>query len=310
MNRMPKPQWLRVKAHSTVGYEHVQEILKKLHLNTVCDEAACPNRGECFGRKTATFMILGSVCTRGCTFCNVTKGKSQPVDQNEPNHVAQAVKALDLKHTVITSVTRDDLPDGGAGHFASVVIAIRNQSPQVTIEVLIPDFQGDSHALRKVVEANPQIINHNIETVPALYSEVRPQANYHRSLELISRVKEMDPSIYTKSGIMVGLGEKPEEVLQVLSDLRKVNCDFLTIGQYLAPSARHHAVVEYIHPDQFDFYKVKAYEMGFLHAASGPLVRSSYMAEKALNSETNKKSSILQMKQLKLSKRMIERCGL
>ena len=288
MNRVPKPQWLRVKAHSTAGYEYVKELLDKFHLNTVCDEAACPNRGECFGRKTATFMILGSVCTRGCTFCNVTKGKSQPVDQNEPEHVAQAVNALGLKHAVITSVTRDDLPDGGANHFACVVSAIRGQSPQVTIEVLIPDFQGDAQALRKVVEAHPQIINHNVETVPELYSEVRPQASYHRSLELIGRVKEMDTSIYTKSGIMVGLGEKPQEVLQVLSDLRKVKCDFLTIGQYLAPSARHHAVVEYIHPDQFDFYRIKACEMGFLHVASGPLVRSSYMAEQALNNETNR----------------------
>ncbi len=288
MNRVPKPQWLRVKAHSTAGYEYVKELLEKFHLNTVCDEAACPNRGECFGRKTATFMILGSVCTRGCTFCNVTKGKSQPVDQNEPEHVAQAVKALGLKHAVITSVTRDDLPDGGADHFACVVSAIRNQSPQVTIEVLIPDFQGDAQALRKVVEAHPQIINHNVETVPELYSEVRPQASYHRSLELIGRVKEMDSSIYTKSGIMVGLGEKPEEVLQVLSDLRKVKCDFLTIGQYLAPSARHHSVVEYIRPEQFDFYRIKACEMGFLHVASGPLVRSSYMAEQALNNETNR----------------------
>ncbi len=282
MNRVPKPEWLRVKAHSTAGYEYVREVLEKLHLNTVCDEAACPNRGECFGRKTATFMILGSVCTRGCTFCNVTKGVSQPVDENEPEHVAQAVKALGLMHTVITSVTRDDLPDGGAGHFARVVGAIRKESPDVTIEVLIPDFQGDANALQKVVQSHPHIINHNVETVPALYSEVRPQADYQRSLALIGRVKEMDASIRTKSGIMVGLGEKPEEVLKVLSDLRQVKCDFLTVGQYLAPSARHHAVVEYIRPEQFEVYRQEAYKMGFIHVASGPLVRSSYMAEQAL----------------------------
>jgi lipoic acid synthetase len=285
MNRIPKPEWLRVKAHSTIGYEYVRELLEKLHLNTVCDEAACPNRGECFARKTATFMILGSVCTRGCTFCNVTKGKSQPVDENEPAHVAQAVKALGLKHTVITSVTRDDLPDGGASHFAAVVRAIRSECPEMTIEVLIPDFQGDTDALQMVVDSHPQIINHNVETIPALYPEVRPQADYHRSLALLRNVKEMNASIHTKSGIMVGLGEKPEEVVEVLSDLRQVNCDFLTIGQYLAPSAKHHAVVEYVRPEQFEFYRVKAYEMGFSHVASAPLVRSSYMAEQALKSE-------------------------
>ena len=289
MQRVPKPEWLRIKAHSTVGYEYVREVLEKLHLNTVCDEAACPNRGECFGRKTATFMILGSVCTRGCTFCNVAKGVSQPVDEKEPEHIAQAVKALGLKHAVITSVTRDDLPDGGAGHFARVIEAVGKESPDVTIEVLIPDFQGDSEALQKVVNAHPQIINHNVETVPALYPEVRPQASYQRSVNLIGRVKEMDASIRTKSGIMVGLGEKPEEVLQVLSDLRQVNCDFITIGQYLAPSPRHHAVVEYVPPAQFDYYRAKAYEMGFAHVASGPLVRSSYMAEQALGDHREKK---------------------
>ena len=236
MNRVPKPEWLRVKAHSTKGYEFVEELLKKLHLNTVCEEAACPNRGECFGRKTATFMILGNVCTRGCTFCNVTKGTTQSVDKSEPLHVAKAVKALGLKHTVITSVTRDDLSDGGAGHFAAVVEAIRKETPKVAIEVLIPDFQGDAQALEKVVASRPQIINHNVETIPELYAEVRPQANYKRSLELLRRVKQMDPSIYTKSGIMVGLGEGAEEVMHVLSDLRQAGCDFLTIGQYRAIS--------------------------------------------------------------------------
>lgn len=285
MSRVPKPEWLRVKAHSTAGLEVVEEILKNFHLNTVCHEAACPNRGECFGRKTATFMILGSVCTRGCTFCNVTKGKAQLVDEMEPENVAQAVKALGLKHTVITSVTRDDLPDGGAGHFARVIKAIRRKAPKLTIEVLIPDFQGNCDALRMVIDAHPEIINHNVETVSSLYPKVRPQANYHRSLELLQRVKENDPSIYTKSGIMVGLGEKPEAVLSLLADLREVNCDFLTIGQYLAPSTKHHPVMEYIHPDQFREYQVKAYELGFSYVTSGPLVRSSYMAEEALRND-------------------------
>ncbi|NLK69547.1 MAG: lipoyl synthase [Clostridiaceae bacterium] len=282
MSRVPKPEWLRVKAHSISGLETVENMLKELHLNTVCDEAACPNRGECFGRKTATFMILGSVCTRQCTFCNVSKGKSQQVDENEPKNVAQAVKALSLKHTVITSVTRDDLPDGGAGHFVKVINAIRDTTPGVTIEVLIPDFQGDEDALKKVVDAHPDIINHNIETVPTLYKEVRPQAYYQRSLDVLKNVKRMDRTINTKSGIMLGLGEKEEQVLSVLRDLREVDCDFLTIGQYLAPSAKHHPIVEYIHPDQFKAYEKEAYQMGFLYVASGPLVRSSYMAEQAL----------------------------
>jgi len=283
MDRIKKPDWLRVKAHSTRGLEFVEEMIKNLNLNTVCNEAACPNRGECFGRKTATFMILGSVCTRNCTFCNVSKGKVQPVDENEPERVAQAVKALGLKHAVITSVTRDDLPDGGAGHFARVVESIRNIAPGVTIEVLIPDFQGNTEALKKVVDAHPEIINHNVETVPDLYSEVRPQADYRRSLDVLRNVKSMDDTIYTKSGIMVGLGEKEEQVVSVMQDLRDVNCDFLTIGQYLAPSQKHHPVVEYIHPDRFKAYEEKAYQMGFLYAASGPLVRSSYMAEQAID---------------------------
>jgi lipoic acid synthetase len=285
MNKIPKPEWLRVRAHSTNSHEAVEKILKNLNLNTVCDEAACPNRGECFSRKTATFMILGSVCTRGCTFCNVSKGKPMPVDDNEPLHVAQAVKALALKHTVITSVTRDDLPDGGAEHFSKVIAAIKKEAPNVTIEVLIPDFKGNNEALKKVVDANPRIINHNVETVPGLYPKVRPQAVYRRSLDLLKKVKEMDSDIFTKSGIMLGLGEKTDDVLTVFKDLREVDCDFLTIGQYLAPSSAHHPVVEYIHPDKFNMLKEKAYEMGFLYVASGPLVRSSYMAEEALNQD-------------------------
>ena len=228
-----KPEWLRVKAHSVKGLEYVEDMLKNLHLNTVCDEAACPNRGECFGRKTATFMILGSVCTRNCTFCNVSKGTVQQVDENEPGRVAQAVKALGLKHAVITSVTRDDLPDGGAEHFARVIESIRNTAPGVTIEVLIPDFQGSVEALKKVVDARPEIINHNVETVPGLYREVRPMADYQRSLNVLKNVKEMDSSIYTKSGIMLGLGETGEQVVSVMRSSRG-KLRFSDNSQYLA----------------------------------------------------------------------------
>lgn len=283
IKRMPKPEWLRIKARSTIDHKIVEEILEKFHLNTVCDEAACPNRGECFAKKTATFMILGNVCTRGCTFCNVSKGKPVPVDSDEPGNIAIAVASLGLKHAVITSVTRDDLPDGGSGHFAKVISEIRKEAPHVTVEVLIPDFKGDDEALKKVIDAKPDIINHNVETVPRLYSEVRPQANYHRSIDLIKKVKAMNESIFTKSGIMLGLGETTDEILEVFNDLRKANCDFLTVGQYLAPSSSHHPIVEYVHPDKFKMLREKAYEMGFLYVASGPFVRSSYMAEEALN---------------------------
>jgi len=284
MERIKKPEWLRVKACATRENAFVESILNKFGLNTVCSEAACPNRAECYGRKTATFMILGKTCTRGCTFCNVSKGMPEPVDENEPEHVAHAVRALQLRHAVITSVTRDDLPDGGAEHYARVIKAVREETPDVTIEVLIPDFKGDLEALRKVTEAHPDIINHNVETVPSLYAEVRPQADYLRSLAVLKAIKDFDETIYTKSGIMVGLGEKPEEVSAVFSDLRNVRCDFLTIGQYLSPSKQHHPVIEYIHPDVFSAYQKEAYEKGFLYVASGPLVRSSYMAEQAMKS--------------------------
>ena len=284
MERIKKPEWLRVKAGVAKENAFVQSILNKFGLNTVCSEAACPNRAECYGRKTVTFMILGKTCTRGCTFCNVSKGIPEPVDENEPEHVAQAVKALDIRHAVITSVTRDDLPDGGAEHFAQVIEAIREETPDVTIEVLIPDFKGDLEALSKVAKAHPDIINHNVETVPSLYPEVRPQADYLRSLAVLKAVKDFDETIYTKSGIMVGLGEQPDEVSAVFTDLRNVRCDFLTIGQYLSPSKQHHPVVEYINPDVFSSYQKEAYEKGFLYVASGPLVRSSYMAEQAMQS--------------------------
>lgn len=276
-----KPEWLKIKVQNTEELAEVERILRKLSLNTVCDEANCPNKMECFSKKTATFMILGRICTRNCTFCNVSKEKPTAVDKEEPAHVAEAVKELGLRHVVITSVTRDDIPDGGAGHFAEVIRKVRSVNRDVIIEVLIPDFKGDEAALSKVVDAKPHIINHNVETVPRLYPEVRPMAVYERSIKLLENVKAMDKSIYTKSGIMLGLGEKKEEVIKVFEDLRSVDCDFLTVGQYLSPSKKHHPVVEYIHPDEFERYKEIGLNMGFKYVASGPLVRSSYQAEKA-----------------------------
>jgi lipoic acid synthetase len=278
-----KPDWLRVRVQAGHGSEEIFGLLDKLSLHTVCEEANCPNLAECFGRKTATFMILGKVCTRNCTFCNVIKGSTEEVDGQEPLHIAQAVAELGLRHVVVTSVTRDDLPDGGAGHFARVVGEIRKRNPGVVIEVLIPDFTGDSGALEKVTAARPDIINHNVETVPRLYPSVRPMAVYGRSLRLLQSVKDEDTGILTKSGIMVGLGEAREEVIRVFEDLRSAGCDLLTVGQYLAPSKNHHPVAEYIHPDMFEDYRLTALEMGFRHVASAPLVRSSYMAEKALD---------------------------
>lgn len=278
-----KPDWLRVPANSGENNRSVMQLMQSLNLHTVCEEASCPNSGECFGRRTAAFMILGRECTRTCTFCCVSSGAPLPPDPMEPSHLADAVDQLHLKYVVITSVTRDDLPDGGAGHFARVITAIKeklaDKSPR--IEVLIPDFQGDENALRTVISAQPDVINHNIETVLRLYPEVRPQAGYLRSLNLISMVKAIDPARLTKSGIMLGLGETKEEVLEVFADLRKHDCDFLTIGQYLAPSPKHHPLIEYITPEQFDWYREQAYLAGFLYVASGPLVRSSYHAEEA-----------------------------
>ncbi|HOJ09782.1 MAG TPA: lipoyl synthase [Clostridiales bacterium] len=278
----PKPDWLRIKVQGDHKLAETEDILKRLSLNTVCEEANCPNRMECFNKRTATFMILGRVCTRNCTFCNVEKNVPQPVDPDEPARVARAAAEMKLKHVVITSVTRDDMPDGGAGHFARVIEEIRKLSDEVVIEVLIPDFKGNEEALLKVVEAGPEIINHNVETVPALYSGVRPKAVYERSLALLANVKKANKNIYTKSGIMLGLGEKKNQVEEVLKNLRKVECDFLTIGQYLAPSKKHHPVIEYIHPDTFEEYKKLGYDLGFKYVASGPLVRSSYHADEAM----------------------------
>jgi lipoic acid synthetase len=239
---------------------------------------------ECYSSRTATFMILGSVCTRNCRFCNVNAGEPEPVDPEEPAHIAGAVRDMGLKHVVITSVTRDDLGDGGAGHFAAVVEAVRERNPGVTIEVLIPDFQGEPESLKTVVDSLPEIINHNIETVPRLYPDLRPRADYFRSLDLLKRVRKMDSTLKTKSGIMVGAGESYEEVVSVLHDLRGVYCDYLTIGQYLSPSKEHHPVMEWITPETFDGYRKKALSMGFKGVASSPLVRSSYHAADMLES--------------------------
>lgn len=284
MDTTKRPPWLKVRYKAGYDFTKVENLLEQLHLNTVCEEAACPNKGECFNRKTATFMILGRVCTRSCTFCNISDGSPDLIDPEEPAHIATAVRELDLRHVVITSVTRDDLTDGGSAHFAKVISAIRADDNETIIEVLIPDFQGDEAALNRVIAAGPHIINHNVETIPSLYPGVRPQADYRQSLELLRRVKAASSDIYTKSGMMLGLGEKEEQVIQVFRDLREVGCDFLTVGQYLSPSDKHHPVEEWVHPDQFDKYGKIAMELGFIHASSAPLVRSSYLADEAMKS--------------------------
>ncbi len=274
-----KPEWLKKKIDlkSLTG---MQALMRSLSLNTVCEGADCPNRGECFKAGTATFMILGDTCTRNCRFCAVSKGKPLPPDPAEPEHVAEAAEKLGLKHVVVTSVTRDDLIDGGASQFAATINAIRPRLPESTVEVLIPDFQGSEDALNIVIAAKPDIINHNLETVPSLYKTVRPQAIYERSLELLKRVKKS--GILAKTGIMVGLGETKGEVLSLLDDTAALGCDMLTIGQYLQPSKAHLPVYEYICPGQFEEYKLAALEKGIRYVASAPLVRSSYNAAEAM----------------------------
>ncbi len=273
-----KPEWLKKRISSGSSYDKVINLLKGSCLHTVCEEANCPNLGECFSRGTATFMIMGNRCTRNCTFCAVTHDKPEPLDRNEPDSVASAVKKLGLKYTVVTSVTRDDLPDGGASHFAATIRTIRQQNPLTAVEVLIPDFQGSREALKTVLEACPDILNHNVETVPRLYKQVRPQADYRQSLNVLLQAHGDRGKQATKSGIMLGLGEEPEEVLTVLKDLLEAGCRNLTIGQYLAPSSKHHQVHRYIHPDEFAKWEATAYELGFDAVASGPFVRSSYNA--------------------------------
>ncbi len=273
-----KPEWLRIKVHNNNEIREVEELLGDLHLNTVCREARCPNRCECYSKKTATFMIMGSVCTRGCSFCNVRGGKPGSLDRDEPANIARAVERLGLKYVVVTSVTRDDLEDGGGEHFERVIEEIKGRTPGVKIEVLIPDLRGNKDALRRITEAGPQVINHNIETVPRLYSTVRPEAEYERSLGVIEECKRTSPHIKTKSGIMLGLGETREEVIEVFKELRAHGCDLLTVGQYLRPSEDHMPMERYITPEEFLWYREKALEMGFEGVASGPLVRSSYNA--------------------------------
>ncbi len=255
-----------------------RNLLRRLDLHTVCEGARCPNLWECFAESTATFMILGNICTRNCKFCSVAKGNPLPVDEKEPQRLARAVKNLGLRHVVITSVTRDDLPDGGASQFFFTVMEVRSINPDVIIEVLIPDFAGSREAIKQVLEARPDIITHNLETVPSLYRKVRPGASCERSLKLLKLVKILKPDIYTKTGLMLGLGEEEQEILQVIEDLRKIDCDILTMGQYLQPSSSHLEVRRFIPPSKFEEYKKVAEKMGFLFVASGPFVRSSYRA--------------------------------
>ncbi len=274
----PKPRWLRVKAPTSPAYHHTRLLMRRLGLNTVCEEAACPNIGECWARGHATVMILGSVCTRACAFCNVATGRPDLLDPHEPDHLAEAVAELGLGHVVITSVDRDDLDDGGAGQFARCIRRIRDTSPATTIEVLTPDFLKKDGAVETVVEAGPDVFNHNLETVPRLYRPVRPGARYDHSLSLLGRVKQLDGAMFTKSGLMVGLGAERAEVHEVMDDLRARDVDFLTIGQYLRPTARHIAVDRYVTPEEFDDYREKAFAKGFLMVSASPLTRSSYHA--------------------------------
>ena len=274
----PKPDWIRVRAPTTRGYADTRNIVKENGLVTVCEEAGCPNIGECWDKKHATFMIMGDTCTRACAFCNVKTGLPGALDLAEPEHVAEATFKLGLAHVVVTSVDRDDLSDGGAEHFAKTIRAIRTRTPSTTIEVLTPDFLRKGGALETVVAARPDIYNHNLETVPALYLQIRPGARYFASVRLLQRVKELDPGVFTKSGIMVGLGEQRDEVLQVMDDLRSADVDVLTIGQYLQPTRKHAEVKRFVPPAEFDALRRTAQAKGFLLVAASPLTRSSYHA--------------------------------
>jgi lipoyl synthase len=278
---LKKPEWIRVKAGSpTTRFYEIKNILRKNKLVTVCEEASCPNIGECFGKGTATFMIMGDKCTRRCPFCDVGHGRPDPLDVNEPTNLARTISDLKLSYVVITSVDRDDLRDGGAGHFVNCIRETRALSPQTQIEVLVPDFRGrDDRALEILKAAPPDVMNHNVETVPRLYKEVRPGSDYQFSLQLLKKFKALFPNIPTKSGLMVGLGETDEEILTVMREMRAHNIDMLTLGQYLAPSTSHLPVKRYVHPDIFKMFEQKAYEMGFKHAAVGAMVRSSYHAD-------------------------------
>lgn len=273
-----KPDWIRVKAPNSPAYHETRKLMRELNLNTVCEEAACPNIGQCWAEKHATVMILGSVCTRSCSFCNVATGQPDLLDPHEPDHLAEAVGRMGLSHVVITSVDRDDLEDGGADHFVQCIRKIRASAPATTIEILTPDFLNKPGAIEQVAAARPDVFNHNLETVPRLYPTIRPGARYFQSLRLLHRVKEVEPALFTKSGLMVGLGETKEEVYQVMDDLRAADVDFLTIGQYLQPTVKHAAVDRFVHPDEFKTYEQMAYGKGFLMVSASPLTRSSYLA--------------------------------
>lgn len=274
-----KPEWIRVKAPSHPIYHETRKLMRDNRLVTVCEEAACPNIGECWSQRHATMMIMGEICTRACSFCNVTTGLPHALDDDEPQRVAEAVAKLGLRHVVITSVDRDDLADGGALHFARVISAIRATSPETTIEILTPDFLRKNKALEVVVEAKPDVFNHNLETVPRLYPTIRPGARYYQSLRLLDRVKQLDPSIFTKSGLMLGLGEEKMEMAQVMDDLRIADVDFITMGQYLQPTVKHAAVARFVTPVEFEEYGTMARVKGFLQVSSSPLTRSSYHAD-------------------------------
>ncbi|TXT26293.1 MAG: lipoic acid synthetase [Gallionellaceae bacterium] len=278
--RLRKPEWIRVKSGSGQGYQEIKRLLREHNLHTVCEEASCPNLGECFGKGTATFMILGDVCTRRCPFCDVAHGKPQPPDAGEPGRLAQSVARLKLKYAVITSVDRDDLRDGGARHFADCISAIRDDSPNTRLETLVPDFRGRLEAALDAFAGRlPDVLNHNLETVPRLYPQVRPGADYAHSLKLLKEFKARFSGVTTKSGLMLGLGESDEEVLQTMRDLRAHDVEMLTLGQYLQPSEGHLPVLRYVHPDSFRMFEWAAQDMGFSHAACGPMVRSSYFAD-------------------------------
>ena len=274
-----KPPWIKVKAPLSQGYKKTKELVKQNNLKTICEEASCPNIGECWSRGHATFLIMGDICTRGCAFCNVKTGVPFKLDSLEPRRIGLSVQRMKLRHVVITSVDRDDLPDGGAEHYVRTIVAIKNYSPSTTIEILTPDFlKCNDDVIFPILDSEPDVFNHNLETVPGLYPEVRPGARYFHSLRLLQRVKELDPSMFTKSGIMVGLGEDRQTVTQVMDDMRAADVDFLTIGQYLQPTPKHHAVDRFVHPDEFKSYEKAAYGKGFLMVSATPLTRSSYHA--------------------------------
>jgi lipoic acid synthetase len=281
-----RPEWLKLDALEPTILNESTKLTRDLELHTVCESARCPNRTKCFAEGTATFMILGNICTRNCTFCAVKTGKPQAPDPQESDHIVQAVRRLGLRYVLITSVTRDDLPDGGSSQFAQTIRAIHKYDPNIAVEVLIPDFQGSASALQAVIDASPAVLNHNIETVSRLYSEVRPQAKYRRSLDLLKQARLIDNRLLTKSGLMLGLGESPEEVVEVMADLRRAGCDLLTIGQYLQPSLKHHRLVRYIRPEEFEEYQIVGKKLGFVRVMSGPLVRSSFHAAEMYVSAT------------------------